>query len=28
VVDCADAGHIACIVRLEAGRAGIEAIYD
>ena len=28
VVDCADAGEVACIVRVEAGRAGVEAIYD
>jgi protein ImuB len=29
VVDCgADAGEVACIVSVEAGRAGIEAIYD
>ena len=29
VVDCgAGAGEVACVVRVEAGRAGIEAIYD
>jgi protein ImuB len=28
VVDCVDAGDVACIVVVEAGRAGIEAIYD
>jgi protein ImuB len=28
VVDCGDAGDIACIVALEAGRTGVEAIYD
>jgi protein ImuB len=28
VVDCGEAGEVACIVRVEAGRAGIEAIYD
>jgi protein ImuB len=29
VVDCgADAGDVACIVVVESGRAGIEAIYD
>jgi protein ImuB len=28
VVDCADAGEVACVVRVEAGRAGLEAIYD
>ena len=29
VVDCgADAGDVACVVTVEAGRAGIEAIYD
>jgi protein ImuB len=28
VVDCADAGEVACIVTVEAGRAGVEAVYD
>jgi hypothetical protein len=29
VVDCgADAGDVACIVVVESGRAGVEAIYD
>jgi protein ImuB len=28
VVDCADAGEVACVVRVEAGRAGLEAVYD
>jgi protein ImuB len=28
VVECSDAGEVACIVVLEAGRAGVEAIYD
>jgi hypothetical protein len=28
MVDCADAGDVACIVRVEAGYAGLEAIYD
>jgi protein ImuB len=29
VVDCGtDAGHVACVVTVEAGRAGVEAIYD
>ena len=29
VVDCgADAGEVACVVVVEAGRAGLEAIYD
>jgi protein ImuB len=29
VVDCgADAGEVACVVTVEAGRAGVEAIYD
>jgi protein ImuB len=28
VVDCADAGEVACVVCVESGCAGIEAIYD
>ena len=28
VVDCADAGTVACVVVVESGRAGVEAIYD
>jgi protein ImuB len=28
VVDCGDAGDVACVVVVEAGHAGIEAIYD
>jgi hypothetical protein len=29
VVDCGpDAGDVACIVVVEAGHAGVEAIYD
>jgi protein ImuB len=28
IVECGDAGDVACIVALEGGRAGVEAIYD
>jgi protein ImuB len=28
IVDCGPSGDVACIVTVEAGRAGVEAIYD
>jgi protein ImuB len=28
VVDCGDAGDVACVIALEGGRAAVEAIYD
>jgi protein ImuB len=28
VVDCGAAGPVACVVMIEAGRAGVEAVYD
>jgi hypothetical protein len=28
VVDCGAAGDVACIVTVEVGQAGVEAVYD